>query len=170
MADPADPASTAPAVTTPTTALTPTSAATALRNTPKAPSRGVLTPRPSTETTGEELDTIERAIDHPPTKADHFGTLVTLLGAAYAIIKTIHSPTGDASKDLALMLTAAALGGMQFLRYINAMVAKTPNKDAAKAYIARLREAQGWTPPPETHWQRLRRLVWARIFRFLEKR
>jgi len=113
------------------------------------------------------LDTIERAIDHPPPKADHFGTAVSLLGAAYAIIKTRQSPTGDADKDLALMLIAAALGGAQFLRYLGALFAKTPNKNAAKEIIRVLREAQGYPTPPETAWQKLRRLLWARLFHLL---
>lgn len=31
---------------------------------------------------GIGLDTIERAIDHPPSKADHFVTAVSIFGAA----------------------------------------------------------------------------------------
>jgi hypothetical protein len=115
---------------------------------------------------GASLNTIELAIDHPSPKADHFGTAVSVFGAIVIVLKAVGAAmTG---KDWALVLAAAVLGGMQLLRYISALFAKTPNRDAAKAYIADLRTAQGWTPPSETNWQKFRRLMWERIFRTLE--
>jgi hypothetical protein len=115
------------------------------------------------------LDTIERAIDHPPAKPDHFGTAVSVLGAIVIVLRTLGAPSNDKGQDLMLVIAAAGLGGAQFVRYLTALFAKTPLKDGAKKHIQMLKIAQGWKPEddPVSNWRRLRNLLWARIFHVL---
>jgi len=118
---------------------------------------------PSSHATGGELDSIEMAIDHPPPKADHFGTALAVLGAAALIAKTIASPIDHlGSKDLSVIILSSVLGAFQFLRYWQALTAPTPIKKLAKQHIRQLKLAQGWQPPPPSNWEILRAEIWRR--------
>jgi hypothetical protein len=125
---------------------------------------------PTSHATEAELDVLEMAIDHPPPKADHFGTGVSVLGAVYVIARAIGTPIADRNLNLFVIVAAGVLGVAQMLRWVTALFAKTPIKNKAKEHIRRMRIAQGWKPDGDqvSNWKRLSDAVWARVFRLVE--
>jgi len=152
--------------------ITSETAGAALASVPTAPTeRGGALLVASSKATEAEVDDIEKAIDHPPTKPDLWATVVSVAGSAGVIARTITAPIDHGGpKDLAVLVVFSALGGSQFVRYLMALFSKTPLQDLAKRHIDRLKRAQGWKPEgePVTNWQRLRKALWDRAFAFVE--
>ncbi len=126
---------------------------------------------PSSQAIEAEVDVIEMAIDHPPRKADHFGTAVSVAGAVALILKTIAAPVDHyGPKDLGVIIASAVLGIALATRYVTALFAKTPIKDKAKEHIRKYRVAQGWKPEVAqvSNWRRLSNALWAHVFRRVE--
>jgi hypothetical protein len=136
--------------------------------------RGGLMEVASAQTIEAEVIVVEMALDYPPTKADIFATVVSVLGALGLILKTVASPIDHyGPKDIGLIVASAVLGIAQATRYVMALRAKTPIKDRAKKYIRQWRIDQGWKPEDEedptrpSPWKHLDNLMWARLFKRL---
>ena len=114
---------------------------------------------PSAKVTEAEVDDIEAAIDHPPSKADHFGMLASVVSAVYTIARTKSASIDHGGPiDSWVIGSAFAIGLIQIVRYVLAIFEKKTKvlKRLAKTHIRRIREHAGWSIPPPTGWQRIK--------------